>query len=361
MTRGLFCLCLFLACLTARAQTPAPSPSPAPLRVAVAGSPPFVMTAKNGQLEGFSIELWQSVAASNGWPAGSFQRFETMDAAIDALADGRCDIVVGDTSITSEREKRVEFSQPFYRAGLQIMVNEEHGHLAKVFARLCAPEHLRVLGGVFLGVILATFVVAAFERRHNPDFPQTRGAGLAESFYYVMGLVLGKSSYKGFSGVLGRLVLVGWMVASLFVVVYVQSIFSASMTADLLQGHIHGPEDLPSKSIGLVTGSQSETYARLHNLDYSAFPTLDAAVDDLLKHKVQCVVGDAPVVQYFDFMNPRLPVREVGPVFDPVNYGFAVPQSSPLREPINLQLLLLFEAGYFDKLGAKYFGMSYQK
>jgi len=358
----LFCLFVLLAGTFARAETPpAPASPAAPLRVALAGSPPFVMTAKDGAPAGFTVELWQSIAATNGWSGATFRKFDTMDAALDAITRGECDVLVGNTSITSEREKRVEFTQPYYRAGLQIMVAEQRGHLAQFFERLCAPEHLHVLGSVFIGVLIATVVIAAFERRHNPDFPKTRGAGLAESFYYVMGLVLGKSSYKGFSGVLGRLVLVGWMVASLFVVVYVQGVFTSSMTADILQGHIHGPEDLPNKMIGLIGGSQSETYARDRNLDYAAYPGIEAAIADLVKNKVQCVIGDAPVLQYYDYTHPRVPIHEVGPVFQPVNYGFAVPQSSPLREPINLELLHLFEVGYFEKLGAQYFGESYQK
>jgi ABC-type amino acid transport substrate-binding protein len=176
-----------------------------------------------------------------------------------------------------------------------------------------------------------------------------------------MGLVLGKSSYKGFPGVLGRLVLVCWMVASLFVVVYVQGVFSASMTADLLQGHIHGPDDLANKMVGVVDGTQSESYAREHNLDYAAYPSLDAAVAALVKGRTQCLLGDAPVLQYYDYTHPRAPIHEVGPVFQPVNYGFAVPMSSPLREPINLALLHLSEIGDLDLLGRKYFGESYQK
>jgi ABC-type amino acid transport substrate-binding protein len=335
--------------------------SAAPLRVALAGSPPFVMTARDGQPAGFSVELAQSIAAANGWSMGELRKFATMDEALDAVARGECDVLVGNTSITSEREKVVDFSQPYYRSGLQIMVSEQRGHVVRFFERLFVPEHMKVLGGILLGVLVATIAVAAFERRHNPDFPKTRGAGFAEAFYYVMGLVTGKSSYKGFSGVLGRLVLVGWMLASLFVVAYVNGVLISSMTADLVLGHIRGPGDLKNHLVGVVGGSQSEDYAIANNLDYVAYPDLDTAVGALVRDKVQGLVGDAPVLQYYDFTHPRVPIHEEGPIFQPVNYGFAVPQNSPLRESINVALLRLIEAKYFEVLGAKYFGESYQK
>jgi ABC-type amino acid transport substrate-binding protein len=350
-------LLLLLCCLASVAQFA----SAAPLRVALAGAPPFVMTAKNGEPAGFTVELWQSIAAANGWSTAEIRKFATMDEALAAVARGECDVLVGNTSITSEREKIVEFSQPYYRSGLQIMVSEQRGHVAQFFERLLVPEHMKVLVGILLGVLVATIAVAAFERRHNPDFPKTRGAGIAEAFYYVMGLVTGKSSYKGFSGILGRLVLVGWMLASLFVVAYVNGVLISSMTADLVLGHIHGPDDLKNRLVGLVSGSESEDYARSSNLDYVAYGDLETAVGALVRGRVQCLIGDAPVLEYYDFTHPRIPIHEVGPIFQPVNYGFAMPQNSPLREPINFELLRLIEAHYFEALGAKYFGESYQK
>jgi ABC-type amino acid transport substrate-binding protein len=350
-------LFLLLCCLVLVARFA----SAAPLRVAMAGAPPFVMTSKSGEPAGFTIELWQSLAAANGWSTAEIRKFGTMDEALAAVSRGECDVLVGNTSITSEREKIVEFSQPYYRSGLQIMVSEQRGHIARFFERLFVPEHMKVLGGVLLGVLIATLAVAAFERRHNPDFPKTRGAGFAEAFYYVMGLVTGKSSYKGFSGVLGRLVLVGWMLASLFVVAYVNGVLISSMTADLVLGRIHGPGDLRNHLIGLVGGSQSEAYAQAGNLDYVAYPDLDTAVAALVRDKVACLIGDAPVLEYYDFTHPRIPIHEEGPIFQPVNYGFAMPQNSPLQEAINVELLHLIEAHYFEQLGAKYFGASYQK
>jgi ABC-type amino acid transport substrate-binding protein len=344
-------LFLLLCCLV----LVAPFASAAPLRVAMAGAPPFVMTSKSGEPAGFAIELWQSLETANGWSTEGIRKFATMDEALAAVSCGECDVLVGNTSITSEREKIVEFSQPYYRSGLQIMVSEQRGHIARFFERLFVPEHMKVLGGVLLGVLIATIAVAAFERRHNPDFPKTRGAGFAEAFYYVMGLVTGKSSYKG------RLVLVAWMLASLFVVAYVNGVLISSMTADLVLGRIHGPGDLRNHLIGLVGGSQSEAYAQAENLDYVAYPDLDTAVAALVRDKVACLIGDAPVLEYYDFTHPRIPIHEEGPIFQPVNYGFAMPQNSPLQEAINVELLHLIEAHYFEQLGAKYFGASYQK
>jgi len=351
MSRYLIVLFLFLAAASGWAQQT--------LRVGIAGSAPFIMEEKGAQT-GFAIDLWQNVADTNHWPF-EFRSYDSMKEGIEAVEKGQCDVLVGNTSITSEREKRVEFSQPFYRSGLQIMVSENRGHVARWVGNLFLPQHLEVFGFIGIAVLIATMAVTMFERRHNPDFPKTHSAGIAEAFYYVMGLITGKSTYKGFPGVLGRLMLVCWMIASLFTVSYVTSVITSSMTADIIQGHINGPQDLQNKLVGLVSGTQSEDYAKARNLDYASYPTLPAAVTDLVKGKVQALIGDSPVLQYYDLSHPEIPIHEVGAVFQPVNYGFAMPMNSPLREPINVVLLNLNEGGYFDDLGAKYFGESYQK
>jgi ABC-type amino acid transport substrate-binding protein len=351
MIRAWICLLLLVLAPMIRAEQ-------APLHVALAGAPPFVME-KNGVPVGFAIDLWQDIATEHGWQF-SYKTYDTMSAALDAVAKGECDILVGNTSITSERETRVEFSQPFYRSGLQIMVSEERGKVARFLGKFLDLQNLEVLMGIVLMVIIFTIVIEAFERRHNPDFPKTRAAGFAEAFYYVMGLVTGKSSYKGFSGVLGRLVLVCWMIASLFVVSYVTGVIASSMTADALN-KIKNPSDLRDRMVGLIGGSESEDYARESNLDYVAYRDMDTAVAALVKGKVECLIGDAPVLEYYDFTHPRIPIHEVGPVFQPVNYGFAMALNSPLREPINVSILRLLETVFFDELGRKYFGESYQK
>ena len=351
MVRAWIFLLLFLFIPAAHAQQT--------LRVALVGAPPFVMRDGDAQT-GFAADLWQSVAAASGWRF-EYRPFETTEAALASVEAGTSDVLVGNTSITSEREKKVEFSQPFYRAGFQIMVSEQRGQMARVFGRLVERQNLEVLAGVLAVVLIATLAIAAFERRHNPDFPRTPVAGIVEAFYYVVGSLTGQAAYSGFHGVKGRLVLVCWMLASLLVVSYVTGVLASAMTVDSLRGHINGPQDLADRMVGVIGGTESENYARAKNLDYKAYPSLDAAVGDMVKGGVQCLVGDAPVLEYYDYTHPRVPIHEVGPVFQPVNYGFAMPPNSPLRASVNFALLHLVETGALDVLGKTYFGESYQK
>jgi len=118
------------------------------------------------------------------------------------------------------------------------MVSNPRPHtFARLLQDLGTWGHLTVLW-VCIGVIaLLTLLVTIFERKHNPDFPKTWHAGLAEAFYYVVSLALtGKSAYKGFPGALGRLTLVVWMLAGMVMVAHVTSTITSAMTVEKLKG-----------------------------------------------------------------------------------------------------------------------------
>ncbi len=328
----------------------------APLIIAVTANEPFTMHTGEAWT-GPAIDLWEKIAELNKW-SFRYAEYPTAEAALKAVTDGNSQVFVGDTSITSKRLALMDFSQPFFRSGLQIMVLEDRPHtFGRLFENLLQLGHLRILWIAAGVVVLFTVLVTFFERRHNPDFPKAWGEGLADAFYNVMSITLtGKSVYKGFPGVLGRLLLVGWMILGLFVVAYVTSSITTTMTVEQLQGHIHGPADLPGKTIAVLTGTSGEEYARDQGIQYLTYDSMTDAVNALMKQEVAAVVSDAPTLQYFDNQHPKIPITEVGPIFSPHNYGFALPKSSALRIPIDQVLVSLSESGFLHELGRRYFG-----
>jgi polar amino acid transport system substrate-binding protein len=330
-----------------------------PLRVAVAGEEPFVV--KGPPFSGVAVDVWEKIAAANAWTF-QYTFFPTVDDGIQAVASGKMDVLAGNVGITKDRLSHVEFSQPFFRSGFQIMVPEARPHsVARLGEDLLDIAKMQVFWYVAGAVVALTVFVFLFERRHNPDFPKQRREGLAEAFYYVISLALtGKSTYKGFPGVLGRLVMVAWMILGIITVAYVTSSITSSMTLEKLGSRISGPQDLPGKTAAIVSGSTAAHY--LQEKGITIFPAKDlaSAVDAMMQHKADAVVDDAPVLQSYDFNHPELPITEVGPVFAPQNYGFALAIGSPLRIPLNQALLEFGESRTLAGIFHEYFGSIYQ-
>ncbi|MGL4636653.1 MAG: transporter substrate-binding domain-containing protein [Beijerinckiaceae bacterium] len=83
------------------------------LRVGVEGNyPPFSMIAPDGKLSGFDIDMANAVCAEMKVTCTLVQ--QEWDGMIPALNARKFDLIVASMTITEERKKAVDFSNPYY-------------------------------------------------------------------------------------------------------------------------------------------------------------------------------------------------------------------------------------------------------
>ncbi|NEP15405.1 MAG: basic amino acid ABC transporter substrate-binding protein [Leptolyngbya sp. SIO4C1] len=85
--------------------------------------PPFESQGDGGELVGFDIDLMEAI----GERAGATVEFQSLpfDGLIPSLQTGAIDAAISGMTITEEREQTVDFSRPYFRAGLAIAVAED--------------------------------------------------------------------------------------------------------------------------------------------------------------------------------------------------------------------------------------------
>jgi polar amino acid transport system substrate-binding protein len=330
----------------------------APLRVYTKPIEPFSFQ-KDGKADGFSIELWARVAQEAGYKY-ELTWVKTVPELIEALKTGKADIAVAAISITSERDKVIDFSHPYYESGLQIMVGQasQQSSAGAIMAALFTLDFLKLLGTLALALFLASHLLWWFERAKNADnFPVEYRSGVWESLWWTTSVMItGGCENKSPTGVGGRLVAVVWMLSGILLVSYITASVTSAMTVRSLTTGINGPADLPGQLTATVTGSTAERYLKEHNLEFQSFTSVDDAVSALGAKQVKAVLYDAPVLQFKTKEGGQ--GHMVGHLFEKQNYGIALQQDSPLRKPINEVLLKLSESGYVTELRRKYFGDS---
>ena len=136
--------------------------------------------------------------------------------------------------------------------------------------------------------------------------------------------------------------------------------FVAQLSSDLtmqgLKSSINGPEDLRGRRVAVVDGTTSFHYVKNVRAYMDVFKRVDEAFDALLKGEVDAVVYDAPNLHYYAMGEGKGKVTVVGKIFQPQDYGLAVPQGSPLREKIIRAILKLIESGELERIKKKWFG-----
>lgn len=92
---------------------------------------PFeMMDQETGEMIGFDMEIIREVADRAGFDIN----LTTMDfnGIIPALQTGNVDIAIAGITITDERGKIVDFSDPYYDSGLRILVRQDNDEVTEI-------------------------------------------------------------------------------------------------------------------------------------------------------------------------------------------------------------------------------------
>lgn len=357
--RTLFLLFSAVVALNFIPQAAAQAPG-TKLRVVTRNLEPFSFD-KEGRRVGYAAELWDQLARETKQDY-EVQVVGTAQEIIDALKNKTADVGVGAISVTAKREEIIDFSQPFYESGLQVLVSGSSGSFADNIFSLVKNLFSLELIGAFLLLLVAMFIIShlvwRYEHKVNGDqWPEDYKSGMWESFWWTLStLLVGGADNKGPVGVGGRIVAIIWMLLSIVLVSLLTASFTTTLTINTLKGDINGPSDLPGRKVATVKGSTTETWLTAKGAKVVPLATPADCVVALKSGDVQAVVYDAPVLQYEAGKLNDEKLQMVGPVFERQNYAFALQQDSNLREKLNQALLKLSEAGIGNELRKKYFG-----
>ncbi len=307
-----------------------------PLRVGTKESPPFVVRREDGTLDGPSIRLWRELAEALEMPYAFEER--SLEGLLAGVEDGSLDVAIAAITVTSQRERTMDFTHPYHTAGLAIVTHgSDNGLWIALFETLVSRDFLELVLALALIQLLVGAVVWRVERGHNPDqFPKGLGAGLFSGFWWsvVTMTTVGYGDKTPRSG-LGRVVALGWMLCSVVVVSAFTATVASRMTLRQIESEITGPRTLDRVRVGVVAATTSERWARAQGLDFRRFDTLDDALHAVRQDAIDALVHDAPLLERA--LDQRRPseLRLLSPRFQRQDYAIALPQGSGLREPIN--------------------------
>jgi len=317
---------------------------------------PFALE-EHGQLTGFSIDLWQEI--SNELHVKSQLVVKpSLPELLQSVQSGEAAGAISAISITAERDRQFDFSQPMFDAGLQILVpNEEsRGALARtILASFFSPAVLPIVGFVILTIVVIAHAVWLFERRHPGVVSRAYYPGIFEACWWAASTLATQADQMPRTA-MARVVSVIWMFASVVFIAYFTAAVTSSLTLRQLHGDINGPQDLAGKRVVTVHGSTSAEYLRQHDIISEEVPDPESLFERLRMGDVQAVVYDAPVVMYYASHAGSGKVQLAGSIFRRESYGILFPPNSKLRKPVDEALLRIKENGVYDQLYRKWFG-----
>jgi len=317
--------------------------------------PPFSLV-QDGKDTGFSIDLLAALADDLGQ---SFEivRTDGFQEMLQLVADGEVDAAVANISITAGREAIMDFSQPIFESGLQIMVHRDQSDSLTVLAAIMSRDLLIAIMIAFALLFAGGLLMWRLERKSQPYFDKPIKEAMFPSFWWALNLVVnGGFEERAPRTFFGRIFGVLLVVSSLFIVsIFVAKITSA-LTVDAIQSSVNSINDLYDKQVGTIDGSTASAFMDGRGLTHIGYPGLDELIAGFETGELDAVVFDAPILAFYAAHSDGK-AKLAGPVFLRENYGVALPTGSPLAERLNQSLLKLREDGTYGTIYREWFGV----
>jgi ABC-type amino acid transport substrate-binding protein len=321
----------------------APQKEPQAGRSLVVGTrevPPFAMKTADGAWTGISIELWRELADALDL------EYELREASLHDLLEGveagTLDAAAAALTITDERERRFDFTHSFFSSGIGMAVSTrgKRPWLA-VVKRVFSLAFLRLVAVISVFLFLVGTVVWIFERRKNPQqFGGGAAKGLFSGFWWsaVTMTTVGYGD-KAPMTTGGRVVALVWMFAGIIMISSFTAAVASVLTVTQLESGVAGPGDLWKLRVGTLPDSTSEAYLQEKGIGYRTFQTALSGLRAVDAGEIDSLVYDAPVMRYL--IRKRYPgsLQVLPHRLLRQEYGIALPANSPLREPLNRELL----------------------
>jgi polar amino acid transport system substrate-binding protein len=318
--------------------------------------PPFVMEQGN-KFVGFDIDLLQLIANDNGWEL-HYDLKKNIDEILAAVKNQQNEIGLGGITITAARLHKVAFSQPYFDAGLKLLVNRQSiKSEVNLWDRLekILPVLMNTLLILILVLTLFSHIIWVIERLNgdegNFSAKYFRGIGQAYWWSIVTATTVGYGDITPKKTV-GRIIAAMVMIVGVIWFGYFTGSISSIMV--LLDKNQVNVSSMHNQQIGTKVDSTAAAYLKTRpTVKIKKYTNIYSACDDVSNNRLYGVFFDVPTLLHYAGSDNK--VILVGEVINPQQYGICTAWDSNLSKAINISILKIKTDGRYDKLYNKWF------
>ncbi|XP_028834883.1 glutamate receptor ionotropic, kainate 5 isoform X2 [Denticeps clupeoides] len=332
----------------------------------------------NDQYEGFCVDMLKELAdilkfsfriklVDDGL-YGAPEPNGSWTGMVGELINRKADLAVAGFTITSEREKVIDFSKPFMTLGISILYRVHIGRKPGYFSFLdpFSPAVWLFMLLAYLAVSCVLFLAARLspyewynphpclrERRDLLENQYTLG----NSLWFPVGGFMQQGSEIMPRALSTRCVSGVWWAFTLIIISSYTANLAAFLTVQRMEVPIESPDDLADQTniqYGTIHGgstmtffmnSRYQTYQRMWNYMNSKQPSVfvkstEEGIARVLNSKYAFLL-ESTMNEYHRRLNCNL--TQIGGLLDTKGYGIGMPLGSPFRDEISLAVLQLQE------------------
>ncbi len=325
-------------------------------RVATKPSAPFAYQNSDGSWKGVSVELAEQIAERLGVRL-ELVSIDSVEGLLDAVSEGRADAAIAAISVTPEREARVDFSHPYYTAGLGVAVRSaEQGFGFRALLRaLTSREFLQIIAVVVLALAGIGVLFWLAEHKRHPQFKEGGATGsVGTGIWWSTIIFLG---HKGVfpKSVPGAILAATCMVASILLFSVLTGAVASVLTVHSLESPIRGVDDLRLARTVAVRDTSAARFLAGKGVYFGSVADPSEGLRRIQAGTADAMVHDAPLLQHLQRTEFR-DLQIVSHDFDVRDYAIAFALDSPWRKPVNRALLEIRDGDSWGEILYRYLG-----
>jgi ABC-type amino acid transport substrate-binding protein len=333
--RSIVCLCAFPFLGLSVSMTPLQSQ---PLTVGLRDQAPFAFQGEDGEWQGIAVDLWEEVAAITGLE----YRYKVLPLSdlLTELESGTVDVAVAALTISAERERLFDFTQPFMPSSLVIAAEVEPRGIWHTLRGFISLPFLSAAGALAGIVLVFGFLVWLFERRKNEQFGGEPIKGIGAGFWWSA-VTMTTVGYGDKAPITlgGRLVGLVWMFAAIIIISGFTAAIASSLTANSLRSGIESLNDLRSAKVGVIEASSGAQYLKEAGIRHRGFANSTELAEALERGLIDAAVHDAPILRYALKEKGLDNIRILPERLRQESYALGLKEESGLLETVNRGLL----------------------
>lgn len=330
------------------------------LKIGIKPSEPWVMYDQNISKEsrkpiGFSIDLWNKISKELKLDT-QWVYYDSTSALIDGAKKSKIDAGISAITITSAREKDIDFSSSMYELGLQVMVDASKTSasvlelMAKEIKKMMNLE-TTIMFLIFLLVTIHLRWIVDKRDENSTLFSKKYSEGIIDSFWWGITMLITWETppNKGIARVIDLM----WHIVGILAVSILTAIVTSALTAQAIGGSIRSEKDLIGKYVAVVESDAPRRYMEKLGANVVLVKTVSDGIKLIREGKAEALVHDGPRLVYLaNKINKEEKKRVVTVLpfkFNPQQYGIIFHDNSDLKERVDRVLLKLRESDGVEK------------
>ncbi|XP_062608142.1 glutamate receptor-like [Saccostrea cucullata] len=353
------------------------SPDERPLVIVTVIGKPFFYLTPNGTTEGYIVDLIKLLNESNVFRRPfeiQTQTNKSFSNLIRKLVDDEADLAFAPITITKDRQKVVDFTKPFMRTGLSLMIYKPEKRKPGMFS-FKEPLHKNVWLCIAIGFLTTSVILfligrfSPFEWSQNSEEGPSSDFNLANSLWSSLGALMQQGSDISPRSFSGRCAESAWWFFTLILVASYTANLAAFLTVESMDFKIRSVDDLVKQTkvkYGTVAGGSSQEFFQYSKvLTYQNMYTVMSRYlmgdnEEGWRKVIEEKGKYAFILEgvFNDYLSQQKPCKTMptGGLINSLNYGIAFNKKhrKGLGRRLNLEVLRLGELGQLLKLETRW-------